>query len=367
MIPIDKLWYNADMNRFSSKLSRLDSIPVSTTWMLNSIAEKRGRQQLYMNQSPEKLKKLREYAMVESAVASNRIEGVTVDEQRIGTVLFGNGIMRDRDEEEVRGYRKALELIHESGQELQLTSETVCRLHALTRPSIWDSGKFREKECDIIQTYPDGTSRVRFSAVSPDRIAAMLDEAINGYEAVVEDGRIPPLIALASFNLDFLCIHPFRDGNGRVSRLLLLMMLYRLGYEAGRYVSLERQIELSKERYYETLERSSANWHEGRHDIWPYVNYLLCTFDELYDGFEDRFARISAPRGGKSASVESVLDAMDRPFTMRDMEFRCPGVSRETIKSVLRRYADCFECTGRGAGARWRRLKPLPKPQEEKQ
>ena len=347
------------MISFIRILSTLDAIPINVTWVLQSIAEKRGHQELYTRQSPERLRKLREYAVVESAVASNRIEGVTVDAQRIGTVVFGNGIMRDRDEEEVRGYRKALELIHESSGELVLSMEVIRQLHALSRPSIWDSGKFREKDCDIIQTYADGSSRIRFKAVSPFRIEEMLNETIKRYEAVLEDGRIPPLVALAAFNLDFLCIHPFRDGNGRVSRLLLLLMLYRLGYEAGRYVSLERLIELSKDRYYETLEKSSASWHEGNHNIWPYVNYLLYTFDELYDQFEERFSRLKAPRGEKTATVESVLNSMVRPFTIREIEFKCPGISRETIKSVLKNNPDCFECTGRGAGARWRRLKPI--------
>ena len=347
------------MKSFSEVLSRLDSIPVNVTWMLQSIAEKRGHQELYTRQSPERLRKLREYAMIESAVASNRIEGINVDARRVGTIVFGNGIMRDRDEEEVRGYRKALDLIHESGASLDLSAEVVRKLHALTRPSIWDSGEFRKKECEIIQTYADGSSRVRFKAVAPDCVVEMLNGAIKAYESTIEDGRIPSLVALAAFNLDFLCIHPFRDGNGRVSRLLLLLMLYKLGYEAGRYVSLERLIELSKERYYESLERSSALWHEGRHNIWPYVNYLLFTFDELYDEFELRFSSLAAPRGEKTATVESVLNAMERPFTIREIEFKCPGVSRETIKSVLKRNPDCFECTGRGAGARWRRVKSV--------
>ena len=108
-----------------------------------------------------------------------------------------------------------------------------------------------------------------------------------------------------------------------------------------------------------TLEKSSASWHEGKHNIWPYVNYLLYTFDELYDQFEERFSRLKAPRGEKTATVESVLNSMVRPFTIREIEFKCPGISRETIKSVLKNNPDCFECTGRGAGARWRRLKPI--------
>ena len=247
------------MKSFSDILPKLESMPLVVTWTLQSIAEKRGCQELYTRQSPDKLRRLREYAMIESAVASNRIEGVEVDQDRVGTIVFGNGIMKDRDEEEVRGYRRALELIHTSSGDLPLSVETICRLHALTRPSIWDSGKIREKECEIIQTYSDGTSRVRFRAVAPSKIREYLEQALEGYENILRDARIPALVALAAFNLDFLCIHPFRDGNGRVSRLLLLFMLYRLGYEAGRYVSMERLIELSKDRYYETLEKSSAS------------------------------------------------------------------------------------------------------------
>ena len=348
------------MNSFDSILFRLDAIPINVTWVLQGIAEKRGHQELYTRQSPERLRKLREYAMVESAVSSNRIEGVEVEAQRVGTVVFGNGIMRDRDEEKVRGYRKALELIHESAESLNISMEVIKKLHALSRPSIWDSGMFRTKDCDIIQTYADGTSRVRFKAVAPGRIEEMLESAIKAYDVVLEDRRIPPLVALSAFNLDFLCIHPFRDGNGRVSRLLLLLMLYRLGYEAGRYVSLERLIELSKDRYYETLEKSSAQWHEGRHNLWPYVNYLLYTFNELYDDFEERFFRVTAPKGAKTKTVEAMLNSLDRPFTIREIEFRCPGVSRETIKAVLKRNSMCFECVGHGAGARWHRTNALP-------
>lgn len=345
------------MNSFSAVLSQLETMPINVIWQLEAIAEKRGHQELYTRQSPEQLARLREFAMVESAVASNRIEGVNVEADRVGTVVFGNGIMRDRDEEEIRGYRKALDLIHTATSSLILSRETICRLHALSRPSIWDSGCFRTKECEIIQTYADGSSRVRFKAVAPQAVSAELDAAIEAYEGTVREGRISPLVALAVFNLDFLCIHPFRDGNGRVSRLLLLFMLYRLGYEAGRYVSIERLIELSKDRYYETLEKSSAGWHSGRQDIWPYVNYILYTIDEVYETFENRFATAGLKRGEKSRSVVQVLNAMEGKFTLRDMEWKCPGVSRETIKSVLKSHPDCFVCEGRGVAARWLKIK----------
>lgn len=347
------------MNSFSAVVSKLDALPINVSWQLESIAEKRGHQKLYTRQSPEQLARLREYAMVESAVASNRIEGVEVDGNRIGTILFGNGIMRDRDEEEVRGYRKALDLIHTASSSLTLSLETICRLHALSRPSIWDSGKFRTKDCEIIQTYEDGSSHVRFKAVAPQQVVAELESAIEAYENTILAGRISPLVALAAFNLDFLCIHPFRDGNGRVSRLLLLFMLYRLGYEAGRYVSVERMIELSKDRYYETLEKSSVGWHEGRQDIWPYVNYVLYTIDEVYGEFENRFAHAGQKRGEKARSVTSVLNETEGKFTVRDIGWKCPGVSKETIKSVLKAHPECFVCEGRGVAARWLKIKNI--------
>lgn len=347
------------MNSFSAVVSKLDAMPINVSWQLESIAEKRGHQELYTRQSPEQLARLREYAMVESAVASNRIEGVEVDGNRIGTIIFGNGIMRDRDEEEVRGYRKALDLIHTASSSLTLSLETICRFHALSRPSIWDSGKFRTKDCEIVQTHEDGSSRVRFKAVAPQQVVAELESAIEAYENTILAGRISPLVALAAFNLDFLCIHPFRDGNGRVSRLLLLFMLYRLGYEAGRYVSVERMIELSKDRYYETLEKSSAGWHEGRQDIWPYVNYVLYTIDEVYGEFENRFAHAGQKRGEKSRSVTTVLNETEGKFTVRDIEWKCPGVSKETIKSVLKAHPECFVCEGRGVAARWLKIRNI--------
>lgn len=347
------------MFTFSSILANIEALPLSAAWILEAIAEKRGHQDLFTRQSPEQLKRLREHAMVESAVASNRIEGVEVDKERVGTVLFGNGIMRDRDEEEVRGYRKALDLIHTGASGLSLSEETICRLHALSRPSIWDSGAFRQKKCDIIQTYADGSSRVRFTAVAPKLVRDTLANTIDAYENTLADGRVPPLIALAAFNLDFLCIHPFRDGNGRVSRLLLLLMLCKLGYEAGHYVSLERLIELSKDRYYETLESSSVGWHEGRHDPWPYINYLLYTIDKCYSEFEERFAALVTKKGEKSTNVISVLNETEGEFTIREIEWKCPGVSRETIRLVLKKHPSCFICKGHGMGARWIRVKTI--------
>ena len=169
--------------------------------------------------------------------------------------------------------------------------------------------------------------------------------------------RVHPLIALAAFNLDFLCIHPFRDGNGRVSRLLLLLQCYHLGFEVGRYISLDRLIEQHKERYYETLEESSQGWHEGKHDPWPYINYILFILKQSYREFEGRVGTVVSPRGAKTEIVESAIEKIIGSFTLTGLERACPGVSRDMIQKVLRdlQAAGKIECVGRGPGASWRK------------
>jgi len=229
------------------------SIPTRTSWYLADLAEARGKQELFPRQSPQKLKVLREHALVESAVSSNRIEGVEVDKSRVGTLIFGKPALRDRDEEEVRGYRDALKLIHERGAKLPISEATIKRLHKLCRGEIWDAGAYKEKDVDIIQTYADGRSRVRFKTVPAKQTPKAMAEMVELWQRGVREKWVHPLVLAAALTLDFLCIHPFRDGNGRVSRLLFLLASYHCGIEAGRYVSLERIIEDNKERYYESV------------------------------------------------------------------------------------------------------------------
>jgi Fic family protein len=172
----------------------------------------------------------------------------------------------------------------------------------------------------------------------------------------LEERWIHPLIALSAFNLDFLCIHPFRDGNGRVSRLLLLLQCYRLGYEVGRYISLERLIEQSKERYYETLEQSSQGWHESKHDPWPYINFILFILRTAYREFVERVGDIQAPRGSKTEMVLSALARLPREFTVAQLQQACPGVSREMVRRVLTgQKGKSVDCIGRGPGAKWKK------------
>lgn len=332
------------------------SIPASTSWYLADLGEFRGKQELYTQQSPQRLKTLREHALIESAVSSNRIEGVSVAPSRVRDVLVAEKpLFRDRDEEEVRGYRDALKRIHDGAARLPLSEATIRELHWLARGQIWDAGLYKEKDGDIIERYADGRERVRFRPVSALNTPAVMAELVADWQHCLEDRWVHPLIAMAAFNLDFLCIHPFRDGNGRVSRLTLLLQCYQLGYEVGRYISLERLIEENKERYYETLEQSSQGWHEGKHDPWPYINYVLSMLKLAYREFAERVGEVKAPRGSKTDLVLAAISRFTGEFTVAQVEQACPGVSKDMVRRVLREQqtANAIECQGRGPAARW--------------
>ena len=336
---------------------KFESVPASASVTLEALGEARGRQALFTRQSPQRLKTLREHALVESAVSSNRIEGVEVDKSRVATIVFGKPPLRDRNEEEVRGYRQALALIHEQASKPPVSEETILKLHRMARGEIWDAGKYKEKDGDIIEKFPDGRSRVRFRTVTAADTPAGMRDLINLHDDCVKERNIPSPVLMAAFNLDFLCIHPFRDGNGRVSRLLLLMQCYRLGFEVGRYTSLERLIEQNKERYYETLEQSSTGWHQGRHDPWPYINYLLFIIKAAYREFEERLGRIRTPKGGKTDMVLRAIHGKTGPFRVAGIQDECPNVSVDMIRRVLKslRVKKQVECLGRGQNAEWQK------------
>jgi Fic family protein len=257
------------------------NIPITAAWNLSDLREAQDKQQRSTKQLPQ-LKGLQKHALIESAISSNRIEGVTIDHSRIDIVLFGKAHLQDNDEREVRGYGDALTIIHQNAEMLPVSEKTILELHRLSRANIGDAGKYKQSDSDIIEKYPDGRERVRFKPVSAQETQAFMRELVEAWTNCREGGRIHPLIAMPAMNLDFLCIHPFRDGNGRVSRLLLLLLSSHLGCEVGRYVSLDRLIEENKARYYETLDQSSQRWHEGKHDPWPYINFILFIFKSAY-------------------------------------------------------------------------------------
>jgi Fic family protein len=333
------------------------SIPIATSWLLADLGEAKGRQDLHSGREPERLRVLRQHALIESAISSNRIEGVVVEQARVEQVVLGRSHLTNRDEEEVRGYREALSWIHENHASIRISAETILRLHWLSHGKTGDARQFKLKDSDIIERHPDGRLRVRFKTVPAKETPARVDEFVSLWEDCRREQWAPPLITLAAANLDFLCIHPFRDGNGRVSRLLLLLMAYHFGFEVGRYISIERLIEQNKERYYETLGLSSAGWHEGLNDPWHYANFVLTTLKSAYGEFEQRLAEVASPRGAKSALVEAAVRAKTGAFTLAALERECPGVSRDLIRRVLGelRKKGVAVAVGRGPGAEWQR------------
>jgi Fic family protein len=334
-------------------------LPQGTVWILETLAEAKGRQQLYERQSPQVLESLRERALIESAESSNRIEGVTIDRRRLRPLVLGNAPPRDRPEEEIVGYRRALNWIHSQRETVLLSPETCLELHALAQGgTTGDAGAWKTRPNDIIQVYPDGRREVRFRPLAPEKVEAAMSELFLAYRDGIDQGRIIPLLAVAALVLDFACIHPFRDGNGRVSRLLWLLALYHHGFSVGRYLSLERVIEQTKDEYYETLQKSSAEWHDGRHDIQPWFTYTLSTVRMAYREFEERAGRARPLRGSKTDLVEAAIESMGGSFGIADVERQCPSVGRDLIRRVMNRWRDegSLEMLTRGRDARWQKV-----------
>ena len=262
-------------------LGRL-TLPVSSVWLVGDVAEAKGRQDLYLDKPPEILTSLRETSLVQSVESSNRIEGVTVAPERLRPLVLGNDRPRDRSEEEIQGYRRALELIHAEAKSLAITPELLQRLHATIQEGSGDAGQWKRVDNEIVELREGAPPFVRFRPVKVAETPAAVEELCLLYRHALNQSLAPPLVAVAALVFDFLCIHPFRDGNGRISRLLTLLALYQHGYEVGRYVSLERLVEESRAEYYDALHRGSDGWHEGRHDLIPWLSYFLAILKRAY-------------------------------------------------------------------------------------
>jgi len=345
------------MNSFKKTTKDLN-LPLGAVWLMNSISEYKGKQELYKKQSPQIIKALVEMALIESAESSNRIEGVTVEKQRLRPLIIDRSRPRDRSEEEVAGYRKALDLIHKKYKTLEIAPKTIKELHRLSHAETADAGKWKEKNNDIIRKNPDGSVEVIFKPVDAKVTPEAMEKLCLSYRYSLDQLKYPALYAVACLILDFLCIHPFRDGNGRVSRLLTLLVLYHHGYEVGKYISLERIIEQSKETYYEALQKSSLNWHKARHDISPWLHYFLGTVNSAYKEFEQKAGCIKSPKGAKTEIVRQAVNNQLGEFSISDIEKLCPSVSRDMVRVVFRQLQreKKIACLGKGQSARWRRI-----------
>lgn len=347
------------MMTFRNKSLRNFSVPMGTNRLLNDIAEAKGKQALFTHQSPQVLKALREAALVQSVESSNRIEGVTIAQARLRPLVLGHARPKDRSEQDITGYRRAMNLIHTKADALQITPDVMRRLHGLCQEASGDAGQFKKADNDIIELRPGAAPLIRFKCLAAKATPAAVDELCLVYRHAIDQDHIPPLVAIGALILDFLCIHPFRDGNGRVSRLLMLLALYQHGYEVGRYISLERLVEESKEDYYRVLQESSHGWHEGTHDLLPWLNYSLSIIRRAYKEFEERAGQVRSPRGAKAELVITAIRRQSGDFRLADIERECPGVGREWIRSLLSdlKAAGEVSCAGRGPAARWRYLK----------
>ena len=301
------------MYSFRNKRLKDFAIPSGSVWLMTDIAQSKGRQELYAKQAPQLLKVMRETALIQSAESSNRIEGVTVQPERLKPLVIGNVRPKDRSEEEVQGYRKALNLIHTNYAELQITPALFRKLHLIIQEGSGDAGHFKRVDNEIVETKPGEAPFIRFKPVSYKNTPKAVEELCLSYRHAINQEHVPPLLAIPALVLDFLCIHPFRDGNGRVARLLTLLALYQHGIEVGRYISLEKLVEDTREDYYRVLLESSKHWHEGKHDVIPWLNYLLSIIRRAYGEFESRAGQVRSARGAKTVLILDAIKSFVRP------------------------------------------------------
>ena len=330
-------------------------IPIGTGWLLGACMEARGKQDLWLRQKPEVLEVLREQAITQSAESSNRIEGVTVEANRLRPLVIGQAKPRDRSEEELAGYRTALNWIFSRKNPVAVTPDAIRRMHALAQGgSSGDAGEWKKRDNEVIEILPNGERSIRFVPVSAKETPATVKMLCDRYRTFAEDEIIPPLLMVATFIFDLLCIHPFRDGNGRVSRLATSLLLEAHDFQVIRYISLERLIEESKEEYYRVLKLCSDGWHEGKNEIIPWWNYFLGTLRRAYKELAYQVESVEA-RPAKSELVRRTVLGQVEPFTLADMAVQLPSASRQLIKKVLAemKAAGQIKLTGRGRGARW--------------
>lgn len=314
-------------------------------------------QEMWHRVKPDTLKKLRESAIIHSAESSNRIEGVTVDKGRLLPLVQGKTTPRDRPEEEIQGYRKALDYIHKNYDRVKISPRVIQKIHRIAQEgSISDAGKWKTKNNDIIEIDARGERSVRFRPLSASKTPKAIEQLCLGYHQVHDERKLPDLICTANFVLDFLCIHPFRDGNGRVARLLSLLLLCQQGYEVGKYISLEKLIEESKLDYYEALKESSQGWHKENFNLMPWWNYFLGVVRTAYGGLKERVEFSSGD--SKSEIIRQVAMSFHREFSVSDILKLQPGIGRELVKKVLFKMKQDgeIELVGKGRGSKWKVL-----------
>ena len=319
--------------------------------LIAAIYKEAGKQELYLKQRPDELEKLVEIAKIQSTEASNAIEGIVTTNTRIRQLVEEKTTPRNRDELEIAGYRDVLSLIHESYDAIPLSRNYILQLHKIMYSYMNNpmAGQTKNVQNYISATFPGGHTEILFTPLAPFETPEALDRICEEYNKVIGNMELEPLIAIPIFIHDFLCIHPFNDGNGRMSRLLTTLLLYRSGFYVGKYISLEAKIAKNKDLYYDTLNRSQHGWHEETEDAVPFIKYLLGTILAAYKDFGDRFAIVEEKLPAVDMVRKAVLNKIGR-FTKQDIREQCPSLSLSSVESALRKMVASGELKREGAG-----------------
>ena len=320
-----------------------------------------GKQELYLKQRPEELEKLVEIAKIQSTETSNAIEGIVTTNTRIRQLVEEKTAPKNRDEQEIAGYRDVLNIIHENFDAIPISRNYILKLHKILYSHMNNplAGQTKTVQNYISATYPDGHSETLFTPLPPYETPEALDKICEEYNRVIGNMELEPLIAVPIFIHDFLCIHPFNDGNGRMSRLLTTLLLYQNGFYVGKYISLEAKIAKNKDLYYDALAASQDGWHEGTDDPVPFIKYLLGTILAAYKDFEDRFALVETKRSALDTVRLATQNKIGR-FTKQDIRELCPSLSVSSVEGALRKMVASGELKreGNGKNTCYYRIKP---------
>lgn len=319
--------------------------------LVASIYRYQGKQELYLKQKPEELNKLIEIAKIQSTEASNEIEGIVTTSVRLKKLVEEKTTPRNRNEQEIAGYRDVLNIIHENFDVIPISKNYILQMHKIMFSHMNNpmAGQTKNVQNYISATYPDGHTEILFTPLSPFETPEALDNICNEYNKVIGNFELEPLIAIPIFIHDFLCIHPFNDGNGRMSRLLTTLLLYRSGFYVGKYISLEAIIAKNKPAYYDVLEKAGVNWHEENENVLPFVKYIMGTILAAYQAFEDRFSIVEEKLPAVKLVRKATLQKLGR-FTKQDIRELCPSLSVSSIEGSLRKLIAEGEIKREGVG-----------------
>lgn len=345
------------MKSFNLGFLKKQPITQNLLQTIRGIAEYKGKQDLYKEQSPQVLETLRQAAIIQSTESSNRLEGITAPLERIKELVAKKTTPKNRSEQEIAGYRDVLSTIHANYADIPFTTGVVLQFHRdLYQFLPGEGGKWKPVDNEITEIHANGTKIVRFKPVPAHQTQDAMEALYKRFDNLWQSGEIEPLLLIPTYVLDFLCIHPFLDGNGRMARLLTLLLLYKAGYEVGRYISLEQMVEHTKESYYDTLYQSSQGWHETQHPILPWWEYFLgVILLGVYKEFERRVGMITTTRGAKREMILETVSRLHQRFQIGDIERACLGVSRPTINRALRELREQGKiiCVKSGRDAIW--------------